>query len=246
MARSAATGRITSTRPPLPGVGETQFWFTGSYGVTDASGAASAWKTRTDNFTGTQGTGANRPTITTNINGRNTLTFTAASSQELTNTTTNLVFTNASRYVIIVARSASAIGGSMLTFRYSTAGSARVWCLQAPVSGNLVYITDGVSNSITETVSAPDLTSPFILEYEITLGGTPVIRFNGVARTVAGVINSAGEAGATGFHIGGREAGPGQFFDGDIADIYCASPIPSTTDKDTLRSFFANLNGITL
>jgi hypothetical protein len=246
MARSASTGRITSTRPPLPNVGETQFWFTAGHGVTDVSGAASAWSTRTGNFSCTQGTGAARPTITTNINGRNTLTFTAASNQELTNTTTNLVFTNAQRYVLIVARSAAGTGGTLMTFRFNTTGSNRVWCLQAPIASNLNYMTDGVSNSVAETVAAPSLTSPFIIEYEIILGGTPVIRFNGAARTVSGTIHSAGEAGATGFHIGGREAGSGQFFDGDIADIYCASGIPSTDDKSTLRSFFANLNGITL
>lgn len=247
--RGTATGRVASTRGFLPtNVAETVAWFSARSGVTNVAGAASQLDSVIGSFSGTQATGAARPTIATGINSLPTLAFASASAQELTNTTTNLVTTNATRYVLIVAKSADAAGGSLLTFRFNTAGSTRVWVLQTSTSGgNRNYMTDGVSNSTSATLAGePSIVSPFLIEYELTLGATPIIRINRNTRPVTGIIHATGEAGATGFHIGGREAAGGEKWNGDIADIYIASGIPSAADKTKLVNYFSAVNALGL
>jgi hypothetical protein len=170
-------------------VAETVAWWSPRAGITNVSGAASEWGTQSPagTFVGAQASAPARPTIATGINGNPSLAFASASSQVLSNTTVNLLTGSPATYVLVVAISTLADGGSLFTFRSSTTGG-RVWVCQAATSGaNRNYVTDGVSNSTSAVVAGePSITAPFLIEYELTAGALPVIRINGVARTVSG------------------------------------------------------------
>ena len=224
------------------------FWFSAKAGVTDSgSGTASALadvRARGTRYTTSQATSGKRPTIATGINSRASLTFASASSQELTNTTDNPIASGVTRYVLIVAKAATDSvggGGTLFAFRLNTTGG-RQWSCQCIRGGdnNTYYFTDAVSNNVVEpTAGAPSIASPFIIEYELTLGATPVVRINGTARTLSGSINATGELGTTGFKIGSG----GGFWNGEIGDVFCATGIPSSADKSRLRNFFSVTNG---
>lgn len=231
-------------------VPEFKLWLTPSAGATDAgAGACSAWsdiRARTTRYATSQGTGAKRPTIGANINGRASLAFASANSQELTNTTDNPVTAGAARYVLIVAKlagSGSGSGGAFFTFRLNNTGG-RVWTLQAVNvgDGNIYFFTDAVSNNVQEAGAGPTLTTPFIIEYELTAGQAPVVRVNNIARTLVGTISATAEAGTTGFRVGSANNGTSPF-NGNIADIFIASPIPSVANRALLRGYFSTING---
>jgi len=230
-------------------VPEHKLWFTAGDGVTNASGAASAIadvRSRGTRYTASQGTASARPTIAASLNSRATLDFAKANTQALVNTTDNPVTSGASRYVLVVAKGADTTGGALFCFRTGTTGG-RVWALMAFDAGdtNFYYFTDGVSNNVVDAAGAagkPLLTTPFIIEYELTLGAAPVVRFNGVSRTVSGTVNATADTGVTGFKIGAREAATA-FWNGSIRDVFCASPIPSLADRSRLLNFFSASNG---
>lgn len=231
-------------------VPETVAWFSAIYGVTNSSGAASAWADVTNTFSASQAIGSRRPTITTNIGGNNTLTFTSSNLQKLINTTQNLVTSGTTRYVLIAGKGADGYGGSFITFRTSTAGATRVWSIAATdlLDTNFYYFTDAETNNCVDHAGAagkPNLVQSFVFEYELTANAVPVVRFNNSSRTIDGTINVSGEDGATGFILGGRELSS-QFWNGDITDIYVASTIPSTTNKAKLRTFFGKHVGVIL
>jgi hypothetical protein len=227
-------------------VPEYKFWFTPRDGTTDAGGGAvSAWadvRARGTRYATSQATGSARPALATGINSRASLSFLKANSKELTNTTNDPVASGATRYVLAVVQSLDSVGGTVFQFRLNSTGG-RVWCLQlASPDPNFYYFTDAVSNNIIDTGAAPTITVPTIAEWELTLGASLVVRLNGVTRTTSGSVNATADTGTTGFHIGGR-APASQFWNGHIADIFCASPIPSLADRARLRNYFSVANG---
>jgi hypothetical protein len=231
-------------------VPQSKFWFSPRHAITNVSGKASAWGQRWDPlgaFTAFQSDANARPTIATGINGRESLAFASANSQDLLNTTDDLVTAGDPRYVLLVAKSATVGGGTLFAFRINQTGG-RQWVLQVLDFGvGLVYFADSISNSVLDGdyATKPDFTQPFIIEYELTAGSAPVIRVNGATRPVSGTLHSDPEAGTTGFRIASRDAGS-QTWNGDLADIYCASPIPSAADKAKLLAHFALINGLPL
>lgn len=214
-------------------------WFSSRFSVVPASGAASAVTSVPPKYTATQATSGKRPTIANNINGHPSLDFVTASSQELTNATDNILNGGATRYVLIVAK-ATTVGGSLFYFQKGS------WLLYAwNLSGTQYYFSDGVNPYGEPAASAPSLSAaPFVIEWELAQGATPVVRINNVARTLSGTIGVAA-AGITGFAIGSAGAG-GQYWGGPIADIYIAAGVPSTANKARLRQYFALANGIAL
>jgi hypothetical protein len=220
-------------------VPETVAWFSPRHNVTNASGAASAWASLSPSstYTAAQATAGKRPTIATGINSRASLDFSTLASTELNNTTDNILAGGTARYVLAVVRSNNA-GGTVFSFQKGT------WLLYAwNLSGTQYYFFDGSAAFGEASGGAPTLLgATFMLEWELTVGATPVVRFNGVARTLAGTI-AAAPAGTTGFSVG--SANGAQFWDGPIADVYVASPIPSTTNKAKLRTYFSIVNGMT-
>lgn len=225
-------------------VPETAAWFTARAGVTDVSGAASAWTSQypAGTFTSSQASASARPTIAAGVNGEPSLLFDATASQELKNTTTNILSSGATRYVLGVGKMANTTGGSFFMFKV---GGSCCDCYIFHSGANTQYYGDRVSLSATEAFAgSPDFTAPFLIEWELTVGALPVVRVNGVARTLTGS-NVVSDTGTTGFEIGGNGFG-GQYFPGHIADIYIASGIPSAADLAKLRAYFAAVNRITL
>lgn len=220
-------------------------WLNAARNVTNVSGAASAWSSIIGTYSTAQATAGKRPTIGTGINGRATLLFTTASAQELVNTTDNLVASGAARYVLIVAKATSP-GGALLTFRSGTVGgTAPAWALMTTVqAGIMYYYTDSVANSLNDGSIPAAYTSAHVIEYELEASQAGVVRINGLTRTSSGGTVNA-ETGSTGFRIGSTAA-PNAYYEGHIADIYVAAPIPSAADRAKLRAYFALINGITL
>lgn len=233
-------------------VPEHKVWLTAGAGTTDAGGGAcSAWadvRSRGTRYASSQSTGSKRPTIAVSINSRATLDFAKVSVQELVNTTDDPIASGATRYVLAVVKktaTGNATGGTIFTFRINTTGG-RVWALMYTKQGdgNTYYFTDAVSNNVIESVaaSAPDVSTPILIEWELTLGATPVIRIQNVQRTLTGNLNATAELGTTGFRVGAG-ASSATPFDGSIADVFVAAPIPSDPDKSRLVNFFSASNG---
>lgn len=249
-ARGGGSWTSWARRPWIPtDVAQTVAWFSPRSKFTNTSGKASDWTDQGGTFTATQATAGNRPAVANGINGFPSFTYTGASSQELTNTTQNPVSSGTARYVLAVAKSAGSgvgTGGTLFCFRLNTTGG-RKYALSVAALGdaNTYYFTDAVSNNVVEaTAGAPTFTSPYMIEWELAAGQAMVVRVNNVARTLSGgSLNATGELGTTGFHIGSQGS---QFYDGDIADIYIASVVPSAGDKDRIRQFIARQNGLTI
>ncbi len=241
--RRQIPGPIKQWPANFPG---TKFWFSPRRGITLASGKVSDWADVKLGYTGSQSTASQRPTPGTNINGNPSVDFSGAAFNVLVNSASNPVTPGDPVYVLAVLK-ATSTGGSVFSFKINTTGG-RQWILQAnDIGGTMFYFTDGVSNSVIDAVGVPTLTTAFILEWELTLGGVPNIRYNGVARTLASTLNAASPSGTTGTLIGGRgTAGTLQPWDGSIGDIYCASPIPSAAEMQAKLNYFARINGITL
>jgi len=240
--RLAGGGGTSGFRPYY--VPETVAWWSPRAGITNVSGAASAWTTQYPGgtFTGSQASAPARPTVAAGINGNPSLLFDAAASQTLRNTTTNVLAAGAPRYVLGVGQMTSAAGGTFFSFKV---GGAACLCYIFNTGGNTYYYGDRLSALASEaTAGAPTFTNPFLIEWELTAGALPVVRVNNVARTLTGS-NVASDTGTTGFEIAGNGFA-GQYHPGHIADIYIASGIPSVANKALLRAYFAGINGITL
>lgn len=222
-------------------VPETAFWFSPRHRVSLASGDVSSWVTEDEVFTAAQVSGQRPAFDATGVNGKEAITFTAANSDNLRSTTQNLLADGAARYVLAVGQLSSAGGGCLLRFKV---GSPSCLLYIFKPDGNCYYYGDGSVEAHELNAGSPDFTVPFLIEWELTVGALPVVRVNGVARTIVGS-NVTTDSGTTGFTIGGADVA-GQYYPGSIADIYCASGIPSASDKAKLRTFFRLANRISL
>lgn len=222
-------------------VPETVAWFGARERVTNVSGAASAWATTAPPaaFTGTQSNASLRPAIANGINGRPTIAFTIGSNQLLADTT-DILAAGAPRYALAVAKASTSVGGTIFQFR--TTGAVSI-LYPTNIGGACYYWNDGVGGLASElTATAPDITQPFLIEWELTVGAPVVVRVNGVTRVLTSS-NVSSDIGTSGFKIG--ESYAGQPWGGDVADIYIASGIPSASDRAKLRTFFSTANGLT-
>jgi hypothetical protein len=180
-----------------------------------------------------------RPAIATGINGKASLAFTIATQTLLTDTTTNILTAGAPRYVLAVAKASALIGGTILQFR--TTGAVSI-LYPTNLAGTCYYWNDAIGGLASEpTAGAPDFTQTFLIEWELTVGAAAIVRVNGVTRTLTSS-NVSSDSGTVGFKIGSSYAG--QYWGGDLADIYIASGIPTAANKSRLRTFFSVLNAM--
>jgi Concanavalin A-like lectin/glucanases superfamily len=196
----------------------------------------------------TQATAGNRPVFQTAAMGAQPAIFFdgAAGTKYLNNTISNLVTAGGARTTFIVSKinTASAIGGTIFTFRRTTAINSLSLGLNA--GANYIY-TDGVTganNASTATNIFSIAKSPFIVTYSSTSGSKIDYRFNTVSQIVsqAGAVST--ESGTTGFTVGGRED-VASWWQGLISEIIVYNRALTLSETIQIEAYLQTKYGIT-
>lgn len=147
-------------------------WFDPSTGITASSGSVDAWKCRVSGVSLTH-TSTNRPTTTALINGKPSVTFTAASSQTLANTAASIAaFVNNTGYTSFFVAKPSALAQRYLMSTHDGTGASSTRSGQGVFATNGSQATrhDGTTETINSGASAVVLTAglPHTVVYQYT------------------------------------------------------------------------------
>jgi hypothetical protein len=196
----------------------------------------------------TQTTAGNRPVFQTAAMGTQPALFFdgAVGTKYLNNTISNLVTAGGARTTFIVSKinASSTIGGTIFTFRRTTALNSLSLGLNAGT--NFIY-TDGVAganNASTATNIFNIAKNPFIVTYSSTSGTKVDYRFNTVNQIVsqAGAVST--ESGTAGFTVGGRED-LASWWQGLISEIIVYDRVLTLAEKQQVEAYLQTKYGIT-
>jgi hypothetical protein len=181
------------------------------------------------------------------INGRAVVRFDRGRVDSLTNSTANLIDPGAKRTIVVVGqarpRGDGSTGGTLVTFRRSTAGGTTVFTVQQWLAGVHYVFSDGIgSNSTIAQAAATTICSPFVASFRSPGAGNQItVDLNGIQMPVSGGTIPT-ESGAAGFTVGNREdegAHGQQGWDGDIAEVLVYSRELPAAELEELGTYLA-------
>jgi hypothetical protein len=247
--RVASSSSALLTSPPDP-TSSLVLWLDARQGVTQSSGAVSAWA----DYGGgghdvSQSTSAYQPTYTATGAGPGGaypyLTFGSGSATTYLDNTTDDLITglNARLAVFVVANlPSSGVGGALFTLRR---GAPVATFLYLEYSGGSDYAySDGYSTSYAfGSGTLPVTGSPVVLDWYYGLPeGLVQLNVNGTSVLSSGPPSWC--SGTTGFTVGSREDYPSQGWIGDIYAVVAYNSLLSSSDRGAARDFLAVQWGI--
>lgn len=192
----------------------------------------------------TQGTTANKPVYKTGImNGRAVVRF-DGSNDFLANTADDPVGAGGARTVFMVGEMVNLSGATILCFRRSTLIYNQSIVL---FSGQYYIYTDGVNASSNATIPNPSaaVTNPFQIMLRSTGSGNKITcRINQADRTVTQSGSVSAESGAAGFSVGYRADIPGNYYNGDMAEIIVYDSALSSSDRNRVEAYLKTRYGL--
>jgi hypothetical protein len=248
---------VLTTNAQLPVTSGNVLWLKADAAVYNDAGVTAAtngqtvqqWNDQSGNGNNVaQATTGNRPVFQTAAMGTQPALFFdgAVGTKYLSNTISNLVTAGGARTTFIVSKinASSTIGGTIFTFRRTTAINSLSLGLNA--GSNFIY-TDGVAganNASTATNIFNIAKNPFIVTYSSTSGAKIDYRFNTVNQIVsqAGAVST--ESGTVGFTVGGRED-LASWWQGLISEIIVYDRVLTLAEKQQVEAYLQTKYGIT-
>jgi hypothetical protein len=207
-------------------------WLEADYGVTESSGAVSAWADRSTNaYSFAQATSGNRPLLVTGVvNGHPVIRF-DGSNDTLSITTTLLNTSGSNASIFVVADRNGGSTGAMISTRSNITNTG--FTLRYNSATEILYFHTGSSPNIARTI-----TDKFNL-FEVERTGLSIrTGLNGGSLSSATTLGGY-TVSSTGTWIGSEQEGTGSSLNGDIAAI-----IISTVERTEIIAYLVDKYGI--
>lgn len=226
-------------------------WLRSDVGVTTSSGAVTSWADQSGNGnTATQGTGANRPTLTTGAVNSGVLpaiSFNGSSQYLSLPTDFSNLTAGCSTFAIIKPNSSSATG---VPFVCGNTSNSDALIVKTVGTNAAMYAYNSSTSSNVTTSSNPISTSNYqLLETVFTPGqttGTGVgkVYVNGnLEATATNLVQNLNNTSRASNQIGAG-IGLSEYFNGDICEILVYSNPVSDTLRHSLESYFLSKYGV--
>lgn len=215
-------------------------WLRSDLGVTTSSGNVTTWKDQSPLINSASASVGQQPAYVASGGPNNRPYIQGASGQKLTSAT-QVLTPGHTRTIWAVIRVGSNSPAPVFEFQVTTPYQALLLTGAGGLDPNYVY-TDGASISVTSSTNPNNVGDDRLIEWDMTLGQTPVVFDNGVSLPIVpGAITN--DSGAGGYWIGADEVGA-SFWQGRYYEIIVIDHVASATERALIKAYVIALYGI--